>query len=176
MRFLERDCVVINGVRFLGTTLWTDYAVYGKAEQYSAMAQAKYDLNDHKLIRFGGRVFTARDALQRFTDNVEWLREQLALPFDGETIVITHHGPHWNSVHTKYRTERSLLSAAFVSDLTTLMGAPALWVHGHVHDSFDYRVNGTRIVANPRGYPYKGAFENAFFDPQLVVPVVRAVT
>ena len=26
-----------------------------------------------------------------------------------------------------------------------------LWIHGHTHDSFDYVVNGTRVVCNPRG-------------------------
>ena len=171
VHFLERDGVVIDGVRFLGTTLWTDYAIYGMTKQREAMAQAEYELNDHKMIRYRSGLFSARDALDRFHGNVEWLQEQLAVPFDGSTVVITHHGPHWNSIHAKYRNERSLLSAAFVSDLTSLMGAPAVWIHGHVHDSFDYRVNGTRVLSNPRGYRFKDGFENANFDANLLVDI-----
>lgn len=175
IHFLERDGVVIDGVRFLGTTLWTDYAIYGVAKRFEAMAQAEYELNDHKLIRYQTGPFRARQALDRFNGNVAWLQQHLAVPFDGETVVITHHGPHWNSIHAKYHAERSLLSAAFVSDLTSLMGVATLWVHGHVHDSFDYLVNGTRVVTNPRGYRYRGGFENANFDATLLVDIPTSV-
>jgi Icc-related predicted phosphoesterase len=44
---------------------------------------------------------------------------------------------------------------------------PALWVHGHVHNSSDYRIGRTRIVANPHGY----GNENPRFNGQLVVEV-----
>ncbi len=44
---------------------------------------------------------------------------------------------------------------------------PALWVHGHTHDSCDYHVGATRVVCNPKGYEY----ENKAFDPELVVRV-----
>lgn len=171
IRFLECDGVVINGVRFLGTTLWTDYAVYGTGRRTAAMEQAEYDLNDHKLIRYRAGIFKARDALERFTRSVTWLEEQLAQPFDGQTVVITHHGPHWNSVHSKYQNDGTLLSAAFVSDLTAQMGKSALWLHGHVHDSFDYTVNGTRVVTNPRGYRSKNGFENSSFNAKLLLAV-----
>ena len=99
----------------------------------------------------------------------EWLTEQLNYRFAGPTVVITHHGPHWESVHPKYRTGTSLLTAAFVSDLAALMGKALLWVHGHVHDSFDYEINGTRVVANPRGYPDRrtSAFENPEFKANI---------
>jgi hypothetical protein len=46
-----------------------------------------------------------------------------------------------------------------------------LWIHGHTHDSFDYRLNGTRVVCNPRGYAKDGVNENASFDPGFVVQV-----
>ena len=46
-----------------------------------------------------------------------------------------------------------------------------LWVHGHTHDSFDYTINGTRVVCNPRGYVIDGVNENARFDPDLVIAI-----
>jgi hypothetical protein len=46
-----------------------------------------------------------------------------------------------------------------------------LWIHGHTHDSFDYRLNGTRVLCNPRGYARDGVNENPMFDPQLVIEV-----
>ena len=47
----------------------------------------------------------------------------------------------------------------------------SLWVHGHTHDSFDYTVNGTRVVCNPRGYAKNGVDENAGFDPNFTIRV-----
>jgi predicted phosphodiesterase len=32
-----------------------------------------------------------------------------------------------------------------------------LWIHGHTHDPFDYEINGTRVICNPRGYPGENA-------------------
>lgn len=166
LHFLERDAIVIGGVRFLGTTLWTDYRLYGRDHRARAMSEARECLNDHSSIRFNGKRFEPKDALFRFVRSKEWLIEQLKSPFDGPTVVITHHGPRWESVHPRYRTGTSFMAAAFVSDLTALMGKASVWIHGHVHDSFDYVVNGTRVVTNPRGYPNRrtGAFENAEFD------------
>ena len=43
-----------------------------------------------------------------------------------------------------------------------------LWIHGHTHDSFDYVVNGTRVLCNPRGYAKNGANENPLFDANLI--------
>jgi Icc-related predicted phosphoesterase len=104
------------------------------------------------------------------------LHEQLAKPFEGKTMVITHHGPHPKSVHPRYSGDP--LNAAFVSDLTPLVEQADLWIHGHVHDSFDYTVGKCRVVANPRGYarnrlyadgPEQIVWENPAFDPALVI-------
>jgi hypothetical protein len=91
---------------------------------------------------------------------------------------VTHHGPHRNSVHPRYAGD--LLNAAFVSNLTPLVEQADLWIHGHVHDSFDYIVGRCRVVANPRGYarnrlyaesPEQVEWENPGFDPTLVLEV-----
>jgi predicted phosphodiesterase len=173
IHFMERDKVIVKGVRFLGATLWTDYLLFGRDLQDKAMIEAQECLNDHSSIRVNGNIFEPKDALYRFIRSKEWLIEQLATPFNGPTVIITHHGPHWESIHPKYRTGTSLMASAFVSDMTALMGAASLWIHGHVHDSFDYVIDGTRIVTNPRGYPDRrtGAFENHRFDKGLVVDV-----
>ena len=94
-----------------------------------------------------------------------FIEAALAQPFAGATVVITHHAPHPGSVHPLY--DNDLLSAAFVSDLTPVIEAaqPDLWVHGHVHDSFDYRIGATSVRCNPHGY----GNENTAFDPALIV-------
>ncbi|MGZ5780870.1 MAG: metallophosphoesterase [Burkholderiaceae bacterium] len=169
--FLERDAIILQDVRFLGTTLWTDYDLYGNA--VGAMAVAGSQLNDHRIISTEkDGVFRPYRALAEHQLSRAWLQEKLDEPFNGKTVVVTHHGPHPQSIHPKYGNDP--LNPAFASDLTEMMGKSVLWIHGHTHSSFDYVVNGTRVIANPAGYPLNAAaylFENREFQRSLVVKI-----
>jgi calcineurin-like phosphoesterase family protein len=177
VHYLEQDEWMTNGVRFLGCCLWTDYLIHPSGRT-AAMEEAERLLFDHKVIRNGDNVFSADDALRLHEQSRAWLERKLDENFSGPTVVVTHHAPHSNSIHPRYAG--GLLNAAFVSDLTPLFGKAALWVHGHVHDSFDYTMAGTRVIANPRGYAanYRAApttdalqWENPEFDSRLIVEV-----
>jgi Icc-related predicted phosphoesterase len=106
-----------------------------------------------------------------FDVHARWLDGKLAEPFAGPTVVITHHAPSPKSIHPRF--EDSLLNACFVSDVERLIaGSRArLWIHGHTHDSFDYVLNGTRVVCNPRGYAKDGISENPRFDANFLVEI-----
>lgn len=175
IQILEQDQVVLQGVRFLGVTLWTDFLLYGEgAPQEEAVSQALKFIRDFSRIEsdnVADAAFTPAQSARLFQASKLWLEKQLAIPFDGPTVVITHHGPSPQSVHPRF--EGSAVNPCFVSNLEDLMGAErvALWIHGHTHDSFDYRVSGTRVVCNPRGYQKDGVNENALFNPNLVIKV-----
>lgn len=163
--------VAIGGVRFLGATLWTDFALNGTdvASFRRAMADARYGMSDFSVIRHGRHgVFRPEHARAMHLEQRDWIRERLADEFPGPTIVVTHHLPHPRSIHRKYWG--SSLNPSFASDLSHLMGPPvAVWIHGHTHDSCDYVQEGTRVVCNPRGY---GPFElNTAFDPILTIEI-----
>ena len=119
-----------------------------------------------------GALFTPAHSELLFNQHAGWLEARLDEPFDGPTVVITHHAPSSKSIHPRFAD--SLLNACFVSDAEWLVNGTrvALWIHGHVHDSFDYVLNGARVLCNPRGYAKNGVNENARFDPRLVVDVV----
>ena len=171
VHLLENDAVEVGGVRFVGATLWTDYALFGEVASPLAMSAARAGLNDHRRIAWAKEPrwlrFRPQEALLLHRRSVGFIAAELAKPFAGPTVVVTHHAPHPGSVHPRY--ENDLLSAAYVSDLTALIeaGQPTLWVHGHVHSSFDYRVGETRVLCNPHGY----GIENPDFEPSLVVEV-----
>jgi Icc-related predicted phosphoesterase len=115
------------------------------------------------------RGLTPFDTLQFHLESVSFLENILSEKFEGVTIVLTHHAPTPSSVAQRF--EGSLLSPAFASNLVPLILAhqPDLWVHGHVHDSFNYMIGATRVVCNPRGYfPHE---LNPEFDPTLVIEV-----
>ncbi|MER9371162.1 metallophosphoesterase [Mesorhizobium sp. M0491] len=167
VHFLENDSVVIDGVRFVGATLWTDYRIEGHTEL--AMTYARERMNDHRLIakqRNPWQRFVPETAFRMHRESRAFIDSALkADPI--ETVVVTHHLPHAKSIPPRFMGD--LLNAAFASDLSEVIesGRPALWVHGHTHDTCDYRVGSTRILCNPRGYDD----ENIAFDPALVVGV-----
>lgn len=165
---LENDVVTLGGVRFIGCSMWTDYALFGDVAR--AMQVAAHSLNDHRRIKWSKQPwsrFRPQEAWRLHRQSRDFIKTTLAAPFDGATVVVTHHAPHPDSIHSRYRSD--LLTAAYVSDLTAVIeaGRPDLWVHGHVHESFDYRVGATRVICNPHGY----GTENRSFDPALVVEV-----
>ena len=172
---LDNSEFAIGRVRFLGTTLWTDFELLGGGDQQAvAKAEARRLMRDFSRIRVAAAadtVFTPDDAAALFDTQAAWLDGRLATAHDGPTVVITHHAPSRQSIHPRFAD--SLLNACFVSDADRLVGADRaqLWIHGHTHDSFDYRLNGTRVVCNPRGYAKGGVNENPLFDPDLMIDV-----
>ena len=168
---LNRSEAVIDGVRFLGVTLWTDFGLFGEAERRYAYAAALNGLTDFRVIDYGTQTFMPQDSVELNTADVAWLEGKLKQEaFDGHTVVVTHHLPSMRSVAEQY--QKGLLSACFASHLDHLMGYSKLWVHGHAHESYDYELNGTRVICNPRGYCKAGeAPENREFNPVLVVEV-----
>jgi len=144
---------LLSRVRFLGTTMWTDYRYCAGLTQKQLMKHAETRLRDHSAISTQQGRFTAAHALGDHEISRAWLERELAAPFQGKTIVITHHAPHPLSVHRRFLSPHTLATnAAFASDLTPLLQQADVWCHGHVHDSFDYRVGRCRVVANPLGY------------------------
>lgn len=156
LHFLQRSAVEIKGVRFLGCTLWTDFEIQ-TGWRFGAELVAKAFLPDYKLIRNRGKKLSPMMSVELHHQNVDWLQSMLDTPFSGKTVVVTHHAPHPQSIHPRFAM--SPINAAFVSDLSRLMGKADVWMHGHMHDSFDYEVfqagKPTRVVVNPRGYVRK---------------------
>jgi predicted phosphodiesterase len=168
--FLNDDAVSVSlsgrkRVRIIGSTLWTDYG-----RDPVAAEAARRGMNDHRKIAW------TKEPWQRFLpSHATALHERgkahiaaaVAQPFDGATVVLTHHAPSAHSVHPRYAGQ--VLNRAYYSDLDDLVeaSAAALWVHGHVHNNFDYSIGQTRVVCNPRGYPG----ENSEFNPALIVEV-----
>ena len=168
VHFLENESVTIDGVQFLGATLWTDFAYFGKETVELAMFEARKYMADYRAIA----GCTPEGTVARHEASLAWLKQELALPGEsGRRVVVSHHYPSKESTSAQYRDD--LCTAAFGSELPAgLLERAGLWIHGHTHSSHAYRVGNCRVVCNPRGYPF-GAFpndyENGSFNPRLVM-------
>jgi predicted phosphodiesterase len=172
VRLLHDEAVVLQGVRILGTTLWTAFELPGLPAREAAVQAATSFMRDFQRIRLREgeeALLRADDCAALFRRHSAWLRQALAQPHAGPTVVISHHAPSLRSIHPRFAG--SAVNLCFVSDAESLLAGVDLWVHGHTHDSFDYRVGATRVLCNPRGYARDGVPENARFEPALVVQV-----
>jgi Icc-related predicted phosphoesterase len=183
LHLLDDSEAEVCGVRFVGGTLWTDFKLFESLSdpplftREDCMKAVRGDLADYQEIYAnevtGGviaRTLTPRDTIRYHERTVAYIDSVLSRPFDGPTVVVTHYAPHPRSIHQRFLDRPS--SAAYASDLSWLIERhkPEYWLHGHVHDSFDYMIDGTSILCNPRGY---GSFPNLNFNPGLVFEVVR---
>jgi Icc-related predicted phosphoesterase len=174
IHLLQDSEVIIDGVRFLGSTLWTDFEIFGNGRM--AMRNAGRWMNDFRVIfpTDQREALSPEQTLRWHMKSRFWIEEALREPFDGKIIVVTHHLPHPRSVHPQYANDP--VTPAFCSDLSELVenSGATLWVHGHTHTSCDYMAGETRVVCNPKGYGPQArskVIENDEFKPELVIEI-----
>jgi len=180
MVWLERESVVMQGVRFVGSTLWSDFdalstdAARSEAitlgEQLKAREKAfraaNFYLNKNHAFR-EGQPMLADAVREEGLKSQAWLRQALALPFDGPTVAVTHFAPSLLSADPRYGLSPG--TAGFCNSLDELLPFAKLWLHGHLHCAIDYVSHGCRVVANPLGYARKG--EQDGFKPELLIQI-----
>lgn len=161
---LENETWGLDGVRVLGTAAWTDFSSTG--DQVGASRMAWEWMNDFKYIRIeeGFRRLRPDDLIARNRMAKAWLTEELGKPFNGKTIVVTHHSPSPAVVGSKHEGH---LNAAYTNDWQGLIPLANLWVFGHTHEFVDVELGGCRIVSNPRGYPRESTGFNPNFEIEI---------
>ncbi len=177
MVWLERQCVVRSGVRFVGCTLWTDFDALNtgpmarttsgemtlgeqlKAREKAFRAANFYLKKNHSF--HAGQPMLADAVREQGLESQAWLRQALGVPFEGTTVVITHFAPSLRSADQRYGITPG--TAGFCNSLDDLLPLASVWMHGHLHCAVDYVVQGCRVVANPLGYAHKG--EQTSFRP-----------
>ena len=176
--WLERESVVLQGVRFVGSTLWSDFDALSsndarcgditlgqqlKAREKAFRAANFYLKKNHALRR--GQPMLAEQVREEGLQAQAWLRQALAEPFDGPTVAVTHFAPSLLSADPRYGLTPG--TAGFCNSLDELLPLARLWLHGHLHCRNDYVKLGCRVVANPLGYARKG--EQASFRESLCI-------
>ncbi len=184
--WLEQETVVLDNVRFVGTTLWSDFdaladdAKITDLTQRLRMREKAFRAANFYLSKTGttrqGSPFLASQVRDQSLQCQAWLSSALRQPFDGSTVAVTHFAPSLRSADPRYGLVPG--TCGFCSALDALLLGAQLWLHGHLHNATDYETQGVntdsstwhcRVLANPLGYARKG--EQAKFDPLLTVAV-----
>ncbi len=179
--WMEREVRVLGGVRFIGTTLWSDFEALvpqgpgvAPAEQQrardKAMRAADHHLRQAATTR-DGQPFLAPQVRAQALRCQRRLRQALAVPFAGATVVVTHFAPSLRSHDPRYGLTPG--TAGFCNALDRLLPLADLWLHGHLHCATDYRVGRCRVWANPLGYASKGEQRGFVADAWVSVAPAR---
>lgn len=156
VRLLEQETTEIDGVVFMGATLWTDC----NNGDPITMMQLRSSMNDYRIVqnyyKDKGQYFklTPEFTHKVHRDTVAYFKEELAKYQDRKVVVITHHSPSKQSIKPKYQGDYHM-NGGYSSDLEQfILDHPQIkaWTHGHTHDTFDYQIGQCRVICNPRGY------------------------
>ena len=169
IHFLDMDSVEIDGITFVGGTLWTDM----NRNDPTTMQLIEGMMNDFRIIRnsqHNYRRFSPLDAVIHHKATLEHIKKVVDSDPDKKYVVVGHHAPTPLSIHDMYK-DQYWMNGGYHSDLSEfILDRPqiALWTHGHTHHPFDYMMGDTRIVCNPRGYkghdPAADTFQLKFLD------------
>lgn len=171
--WLEKNSIVLGSTRILGTTLWTDFALFAEDDEEElawSMADCRRYVPD-----FDGRIrwssegrsveLTPEVTRSLHLQSVAWLKQELSTPFSGKTLVVTHHAPSINSVAGHFSKHPA--TPAWASQLDDLVMKADIWCHGHTHEAYNYWLGKCNVRCNPRGYGQ----ESEFFDPNCLLSI-----
>jgi Icc-related predicted phosphoesterase len=149
--FLENATKEIDGVLFVGATLWTDM----NNDDWHTKHQVKTGMSDFRIIkneREGYRSITPDDVIIRHRKSLEFIKTTIANATK-PTVVVTHHLPSDLSISDQYKS-RYLMNGAYRSNLENFIldSNINLWLCGHTHEKHTYQLGNTTVVCNPRGY------------------------
>jgi len=178
MRLLECESLVLTDtagkrIRFVATTRWCDFDLFGPAQRERAMRAGSYFMKVMRSTR-DGKPFDAAAVREEALTCGDWLSAELERPKSGwdTTVAVTHFAPSLRSADPRYGNQPG--TASFCNADDALLPFADLWIHGHLHCQHDYRVEhagggSTRVVCNSRGHARKG--EAAAHRPELVLEV-----
>jgi Icc-related predicted phosphoesterase len=169
IHLLDNDTKEIDGVHFVGGTLWTDM---NKGDPLTVHAMETM-MNDFKLIRIAKenfRKFLPSQAIREHIKTKQYIKTVLeGLPEDARVVVVGHHAPSHMSIAEQYKHD-TIMNGGYASDLSEFIldrSKIKVWTHGHMHQCFDYKIGDTRVLCNPRGYHD----ENPRFNPNFTFEV-----
>lgn len=158
IRILEKESIVIDGVTFLGTTLWTSL---NNRDPFT-MWRIPNLMSDFTQIKLNVRKDLIHNDPPRLTPDVwcdehDRCRKFLDTNIKANTdkvVVITHFTPSFKSCAPEYMND-GVMNGAYHTELHNFIWdnpQVKLWFHGHTHSDVEYEINQTKVVCNPRGY------------------------
>jgi hypothetical protein len=162
VHFLNPGTVTINGVQFVGGTLWTNFA-----ENPISQSVCKRSINDFRQIR----EFDVNRCAKTYYEHFDFIKDQYEQRKDNKVVVVTHFLPARECIAPRWRGP-NLINDYFANNLGEYISTMSntTWLFGHTHDATDIVLGDTRVAANPPGY-YNAMNDGVGFDPFKTIEV-----
>ncbi len=152
VHLLDNGFAIVDGVRFVGTTLWTALDHWTGTEAMQRMTDYRQimKMGESKKVTVSWRDTNAwhREAVQYIEGQVEEARRA-----GQRVVVLTHHAPTFDE-RVQRGSRHGPDNPAYATELRHIIQAPiVLWAYGHTHWCADFHLNGVRLVSNAFGYP-----------------------
>lgn len=171
VHYLNNESVVIDDVKFIGSTLWTGFDAFPEMGNISDIKRiCARSISDFSVISNADKKFSPDDAMKLYKDAKSFIFSELTNSFEGKKVVVTHFPPTLKSLHKMYRD--NLINPYFITNCEDLVVKSDLWIHGHTHTSVNANVYGVKVLCNPRGYSKLYNFsENPAWNPNKTVRI-----
>ena len=170
--YLENEYVKIDNKVVFGGTMYSDFNLYKNPTLYSKYAET--GMNDFRYVmteeKNSFRVITPQDYINKFNIFIDKLKETLQETTE-DVIVVTHFAPSEKSISEKYNGKWKSLNPAYASNLIDFIKSNPrikLWVHGHMHDNFNYKIGKCKVVCHPYGYKWDRTDEPTQYNGKIV--------
>jgi predicted phosphodiesterase len=160
--YLNPGQVEIDGVLFVGGTLWTNFA-----DSPFSQSHAKRNINDFKIIK----NFDINKCIQTYYQHLDFIKQSYESRNNRKVVVVTHFLPARECIAPRWQGP-DLLNDYFANNLGEYIAnmSDTTWLFGHTHDATSIELGTTRVIANPHGY-YGAINDGAGFDPFKVIEV-----
>lgn len=163
IHYLNNSSFEDGNYMFIGTTLWWSDKPSANVSMYIKGMADYHKIKEMYMGEETGYDW-GREAYTFLEESLKYAQAHKLIP-----VVITHNAPSYKSVCDKYK--RSPMNIFFANNYDDLIKKykPKLWVHGHMHNSFKYKIGDTLVVCNPYGYhQYE---ENPEFKANMLINV-----
>lgn len=153
--FLDNSSVIIDGIEFIGSTLWVDF----NRKDPRTMMNAATEIGDFRKIinKTADEYISADEVYAEFETAYSYLKDVIYEDNGLVKVLVTHYAFSHQSVHPSYRQRESdmQMNHYFTSNLDYFVGNSLVkWAfHGHMHSSSDYMLGDVHVVCEPVGYP-----------------------
>ena len=173
--FLQNSHKEIDGVVFVGCTLWTDCRLNGICQTRSLeKAMNDYVYGKYEDVETGEiRKITPEDTIYEFEQSLKYIEQVCDENIGKKVVVITHHCPSEECLSPYYRSyNRENYNQGYASNLESFIKSHSnivCWICGHSHNQCDFEIDGCRVVMNCRGYVKYGESEG--FNPEMIIEI-----
>lgn len=179
LHVLDNDAVVVHGIKFIGSTAWTKLtpekflksevnAELGMSSDFKKIMKTKL-MKGYVIIR--GKPITVEHYQELHNQDIAYIKEEIAKPFNGKKVLITHHPLTKESNNPEYPTD-CFNFQLFCSEYDELIAQSDLdyYFHGHVHHSCQYFLGKTMVDCNAYGYSRYNEI-NYKHDPNHIISI-----